>query len=48
VLRKGEMWDEPKGSRCRETTVLAEDHWGCGPEWDVDSRVLSAASPLRW
>src|SRR6266480_1223506 len=35
-----------KESRCREAAVLAEDHRGCGSEWDVDSGVLPAA-PLE-
>jgi hypothetical protein len=43
---EAEVQNEPEGSRCREAAVLAEDHRGCGPEWDVDSEVLPAA-PLE-
>jgi hypothetical protein len=40
---KVEVWDEREESRCREATLLAKDDWGCGPQRDVDSGVLSAA-----
>jgi hypothetical protein len=43
--QKVEVWDEPEESQRGETAVLAADYWGCGPEWDVDSGVLPAASP---
>jgi hypothetical protein len=40
-----EVLDEREESRCREATLLAKDDWGCGPQRDVDSRVLPAAPP---
>src|SRR5487761_129511 len=51
TLRSNEIcalfrWNEREESRCREATLLAKDDWGCGPQRDVDSGVLSGA-PLE-
>jgi hypothetical protein len=33
----------PREARCRQATLLAEDHSGRGEEWRVNSKVLPAA-----